>query len=274
MVPGPSLRRPMGALTMPPRLPQMLEVAIRSEYGAALVSQPSDLAECGGRLLDRVSPPSWTLEWSLPGWLGDTLGLSAAAAAALTLANVYGLAYIKLLDDLIDNETTAGDQRTALLLSTVLHRRWLLAYTTLFSGTSPFWGYFERYMTQWVSAELQSPPAGNLRDSAETDLRGLGERGAPLKICAAAACLLTQREALLPLLESALDHLLIGAVLLDHALDWRADLAGGRYNAFVACATSLPQTPEHVDANRRAVLQELLVGRADAALLWRAAPAI
>ena len=71
-----------------------------------------------------------------------------------------------------------------------------------------------------------------------------------------------QQAEQIPQLESALDLLLIGAVLLDHALDWAEDLAAGRYNAFVASASGWPQTAEHQPANRRAVAEELLVGRA------------
>jgi hypothetical protein len=49
--------------------------------------------------------------------------------------------------------------------------------------------------------------------------------------------------------------------LLDHALDWAGDLVAGRYNAFVAYASALPQTPEHAEANRRVIAEELLIGR-------------
>lgn len=248
----------------PPRLPEMLERAVRSRYHAALAGEPAALAELGRRLLDRTSPPNWTLEWSLPGWLGGALELAAPAVADLTLANVFGLACIKLQDDLIDGEVAESERPTVLLLSTVLHRKWLLVYTEYFPSDSPFWGFFEKYMAQWVAATLRSRRMLNkaFRDFDEADLRGLGERGAPLKICAAAVCLLAQRKGLIPPLEAVLDHLLTGAVLLDHALDWSEDLGAGRYNAFVAYAAALPQVPAQVAANRRAVAEELLVGKA------------
>ena len=248
----------------PPRLPEKLELAVKSQVGVALAGEPADLGELGMRLLALVSPPNWTLEWSLPGWLGSTLGLAAPTIAALTLANVYGLACVKLLDDLVDGEVVEGDRPVALLLSTVLQRKWLLAYAGLFVSESPFWGLFETYMAQWVAATWRGgrSPDKAFRDCDETDLRELGQRGAPLKICAAAACLLAQREGLIAQLESALDHLLTGAVLLDHALDWTGDLAAGRYNTFVAYASALPQVIENEAANRRAVSEELLVGKA------------
>jgi hypothetical protein len=249
----------------PPRLSETLEIVVKSLYDAALAGEPSALADCGRRLLDRISPPSWTLEWSLPGWLGSTHGLDTSTIADLTLANVFGLAYIKLQDDLLDGEVGGDDRQAALLLlSSVLHRKWLLVYSGFFPGDSQFWSYFEQYMTQWVRATWASRQECSKPWAAwgEEDLRILSQRGAPLKICAAAVCLLAQRAELIPQLESALDHLLIGAVLLDHALDWSDDLAAGRYNAFVAYASGWPQTAEHQAANRRAVAEELLVGRA------------
>jgi hypothetical protein len=118
-------------------------------------------------------------------------------------------------------------------------------------------------MTQWVAATWRShrSPAKPFRDYEDADWRSLGHRGAPLKTCVAAACLLAQRESSLGQLEQALDYLLIGAVLFDHVRDWTDDLAAGRYNAFIAYVSGWPQTPDYYEANRRAVTQELVVGQ-------------
>ena len=56
----------------------------------------------------------------------------------------------------------------------------------------------------------------------------------------------------------------MAAVLLDHAGDWGEDLEAGRYNAFVAYASPLPQTPANRDANRRRVHEEIYLGEAGA----------
>ena len=128
----------------PPRLPEMLEIVVKSLYGAALADEPAALADCGGRLLDRISPPNWALEWSLPGWLGNAHRLDTPTIADLTLANVFGLAYVKLQDDLLDGEVGGDDRQAALLLSLVLHRKWLLVYSGLFPGASFFRRYFEQ----------------------------------------------------------------------------------------------------------------------------------
>ncbi|QLQ08065.1 MAG: hypothetical protein HZY76_20075 [Anaerolineae bacterium] len=90
-------------------------------------------------------------------------------------------------------------------------------------------------------------------------IRRLGRRGAassgpPWRTPeerAAAACLLAHQGGRLAQFETALDRLLAGAVLLDHAVDWSDDLEGGHFNAFVAYCSSLPQSPLHRAANRR-----------------------
>lgn len=246
-----------------PRLSELQVTATKARFCAAVGAGTSELANLGRQVLDRISPPNWTLEWSLPGWLGDALELPATPTADLTLSNVYGLAYVRLQDDLADDEIAEEDRRVVLLLSTVLYQKWLQMYVGLFAGESSFWSFFERYMGLWVAATLDShrSPTVAFQDYDDGDLRRLGDRGAPLKICAAGACLLAEREGLIPQLESALDHLLIGAVLLDHAQDWAGDLAAHRPSTFVAYASSLPQTPEYTEANRQLVWKELMVGR-------------
>ena len=116
---------------------------------------PANTAICH-RVLERISGPNWTLEWSLPYWLGLTFGLTPAASQELVLSNVYGLAYVRLYDDLLDDEVdellTEGS--TPLLGS--LYHLWDLTYDWLFGPPPRFWSYFARYMTQW--RESHRPP--------------------------------------------------------------------------------------------------------------------
>jgi hypothetical protein len=74
--------------------------------------------------------------------------------------------------------------------------------------------------------------------------------------------LLADRPALVPPLEETLDWLNLATVLLDHADDWATDLPAGRFNAFVAHASSLEQTPSHREENERRVMRLLLLGDA------------
>lgn len=241
-----------------------------ARYRAALRAEAPAVRGLAEQWLARSSPPNWALEWSLPIWLGAALGVGPAAAPAaapsaapdLVLANVFGLTYVRVQDALSDADIPEPERPQASVLAARLFEHWKAAYTGLFADDPAFWAHFERFLDQWRRALVSSTrlPAKPFSAYDEADFLLLGQRGAPLKICAAAACLLAGREALLPELEAALDELLIGAVLLDHAVDWGEDLRVGRPNAFVAYASPLPQTAEQQGANREAVAALLAVG--------------
>jgi hypothetical protein len=61
-------------------------------------------------------------------------------------------------------------------------------------------------------------------------------------------------------LAAGVDALLTGAVLVDHAQDWQADLAAERYNALVAYLSLQPHGSQDREAGRQAVLEELYLG--------------
>lgn len=212
--------------------------------------------------LARSTPPNWALEWSLPIWLGEALGVPASASWDLTLANVLGLTYVRLQDALSDGDISPPGRPPALALAPRLFEHWKAVYAGLLADDPQFWLCFERSLAQWTRALTDSDrlPVKPFAAYDAADFLALGHRGAPLKICAAASCVLAGREAILPDIEAALDELLVGAVLLDHAMDWAADLRAGRPNAFVAYASPRPQTAEQQGANREAVLAVLAVG--------------
>lgn len=244
-------------------LPAAELLAASEGYLAACGSAGPELAEAAGAWLEEIRPPQWALEWSLPFWLGESMQLSRAATRRLVVSNVIGLAYIRLQDGLADGELSQFEPAKARQLAGLLYERWMQAYRGL-CDVPPFWLYFDRYMAEWSAATAagHEAPAHTFREYDGADFLHLAQRGAPLKLCGAAACLLAGREEQLPALADAIDHMLVGAVLLDHAADWAADLAAGRYNAFVDYAAGLPQTPENRSANLAAVQGELCLGQA------------
>jgi hypothetical protein len=248
----------------PPVLPAVEILAARAGYLAAFCAAPPGLADAAEVWLDTIRPPQWTLEWGLPFWLGESFRLPSEATRRLVLSNVVGLAYIRLQDALADGETLGIQPALAPLLSTLLYQRWIQEYIDLFSGAPRFWARFAQYLSEWLEAAAASNemPEHAFQDYGPDDFLRLAHRGAPLKACAAGVCLLAKREDILPALADAIDHLLVGAVLLDHVQDWSDDLAAGRYNAFVAYASPLPQTSEFRETNTRAVQQEICLGDA------------
>lgn len=240
--------------------PMML--AVQAAYRRTIATLPDDAAQLGLSLLDRLSPPGWTLEWYLPVWLCDTFGLPAAVAQSLVLANVYGLVYVCLQDDLTDGDTNPADRKPAQHLAAAIYEAWVAVYAHHLGRDTQFWRRFNRYMARWrhATASSNAQPTVNFETFINRKYLLLAERAAPLKICCAAACLLAGQPHILPALEAALDHLHVAAVLLDHAGDWVDDLDAGRYNTFVHYVSEAPQSPANRELHRRLILEELWSG--------------
>lgn len=197
-------------------------------------------------LWERIGPRQWTLEWHLPRWLGDSLGLDRAVSTELVLSNILGLGSLRLQDDLLDDEIGQGDRADATALSAVLYAAAVDIYRCQLSARSRFWAELELRMAEWRAASSEA-------ESVRLDAGGtaqLAARGAPLKLCAFAVCELAGRLDLLPAIESCLDETLSAMVLYDHAMDWQADLDAGRWNAFVAAWAEGPARSQDLDRTR------------------------
>lgn len=229
-----------------------------------LADLPQEAADLGARLLAKLSPPQWQLEWYLPRWLGDSYGLLPEMTESLSVANVTGLLYICLQDKLADDGLPPSTATAAICLSAALQHRWGDRYRPLLDGMPLFWRYFDEYLAQWIHALAYSNqmPDQDFSTLLCAEPGRLSHRAAPLKICCAAATCLAERANLLAPLTSALDHLHVAAVLIDHADDWREDLEAGRYNAFIHYASPTRQTLDQRAANRRQVYEMLFLGDA------------
>lgn len=234
-------------------------VAVRARYLTAVERLSPRLAAPASRLVERLSTANWLLEWNLPRWLGQAFGLPPEVSEELVLANLYGLAYVRLQDDLVDGEVGGEERETSILLGTALYHMWLIQHVSLLQGQQDFWRCFDEYLGQWLRATMErgGPGRDELRAGDAGAMRRLAARGALLKVCCAAACSLDGQEARLESLEAGIDHLLAGAVLVDHAQDWEEDLASGRYNALVTYLVPREQRADEGEDLRQAVLEEL-----------------
>jgi hypothetical protein len=215
------------------------------------------------RLFDRIEPGRWTLEWNLPWWLGLAFGLDEDEATELVLGTVLGLASVRLQDDLADGDVPASERAAAIDLSATLYELALAPYRSRFPPSSRFWAHLATTMAAWRAATDGAAPGDTGTHHELDDTHGrLAIRGAPLKVPAFAICLLTDQMDAYPVLDRGLDHALTALVLYDHFGDWQADLAAGRWNAFVAAASGLPQDPASRDRVRAAVQLALLRGGA------------
>jgi hypothetical protein len=220
-----------------------------------------DLLPIATRLLERLPPERWMLEWHLPWWLGHALGLDRDIALEIVLSNLFGLGSVRIQDDLADGEVTRRQLARATLLAEVLYDLALEPYRATFADDSRFWAHLERCMAAWRAAT-----------GAESRLAA---RGAPLKISAFGVCLLSGSEDAYPTLDGLLDEALEALVLYDHIADWQADLDAGRWNAYVAALSEGPQVASDRTRHRRAVLVAMMttdavaihIGRVQAGLL-------
>jgi hypothetical protein len=240
--------------------------AYREQFDAGLQALPAGLGVKARQVLDNLSPVEWPVEWHLPWWLGQEFGLSPQCVQTLTLCNLFGLGYVRIEDEMLEESAGQAGRQGKRRLADALYDQAMLRLNSLFSDQGEFWGHKDLAMSQWQRAldEGEHAPVGRFADWTENDMLLLAWRGAPIKITAVGACLLAGYKDAIPALLASLDHMLIAQVLLDHLDDWSADLDAGRFNAFVAFASDLPQTAQFRDANRRQVMQEFFLGDAGA----------
>jgi hypothetical protein len=229
---------------MPSTLTPLLDAAaIREEVLQRISELEPRLDELARHQLARLTPDRWTIEWHLPSWLGRRFDLDPPFVAALVRGNVLGMLAIRLEDDLEDGEVSADEvggtralARLAYELAVAEHRAW-------FERRSPVWALLERSMVDW---------------RAGADGPDLAARGAPLKIAGYACCLQAGRLDAWPTLERSLDRAITALVLYDQFFDWEADIAAGRWNAFVARIGDGAPEPARRDSARAAVLTAML----------------
>ena len=100
-------------------------------------------------------------------------------------------------------------------------------------ASSPFWSFVATALADWRSAQSSAGPL----------VQDLVSRAAPVRIPAYGVCLLTGRSDTWPTLDQCLGHALAALVRYDQLLDWEEDLAGGRWNGFVAAWSPGLQDP-------------------------------
>ena len=232
--------------------------AVSAEYARRAGAACAENAALALRVLERLDPARWPLEWHLPWWLGRELALQPDIARDLVVSNILGLAAIRLRDDLRDGDLKGTDEHAASLVSAALYEAAVQTYRSLFEPTSELWAELALRMAEWQSACDDGTAPPDLDADADGLTHFLARRGAPLKISAFAVCLLAGRTDVYGRVARYLDHVLAAMVLFDHVCDWQDDVAAGRWNAFVAAVSTTPQSLTNRERNRSDVLVALL----------------
>lgn len=185
----------------------------------------------------------------LPFWVQEAAGINDEQCRKLALANVYGMLYFFIQDDVMDS-TPSSNWKEQLALGNLLVLEMFAVFRELFPSESTFWQYYNRYVTTWADSVINEK---NDNYFITDPLKTAGKAG-PVKIACTGALLLSSRFDMITVMEEAIDITLMTLQMADDWVDWQEDLAEGSYNSLLAMITSDRQldrqpTVEEADAS-------------------------
>lgn len=195
----------------------------------------------------------------LPYWLQEPASLSDKRCGQLALANVYGMLFFFIQDDVMDSKVADANWKSQLALGNLLQLEMFGILRELFPSRSPLWDYYNSYVRTWAECVVNE---GSGNYFLTNPLRTAGKAG-PVKVSVAGAWLLAleasrergngsqEGESLflekIRCTEEAVDTALMTLQMLDDWADWREDLADGSYNGLLAMI-AVGQSDERVQA--------------------------
>jgi hypothetical protein len=165
----------------------------------------------------------------LPFWIKEPAGISNEQCGRLSLANVYGMLYFFIQDDVMDSSPSTNWKEN-LALGNLLVLEMFSVFRELFPSNSSFWDYYHRYVTTWADSVMNEQ---NDDYFVNNPIRTAGKAG-PVKIASTGALLLSGRDELIGKMEKAVDIVLMSLQMSDDWADWKDDLADGSYNGLLA----------------------------------------
>lgn len=183
----------------------------------------------------------------LPYWLQEKSAVQITDCRQIAIANIFGMMYYHLLDDLMDNPEARFKHQ--LPLADMIHFEFMSIYREYFPTGSPFWSYFRKYIAEWADAVTHENSSNFF---LENPIR-IAHKAAPVKLTVAAVCLLSNQEENIPTLEDSVDTVLITLQMLDDWMDWEKDLTEGSYN----CLVGLIETKQQLTEQRRPAPDEI-----------------
>lgn len=165
----------------------------------------------------------------LPFWVQEAAAINDEQCRKLALANVYGMLYFFIQDDVMDS-TPSSNWKEQLALGNLLVLEMFAVFRELFPSESSFWQYYNRYVTTWADSVMNEKTDNYF---ITEPLKTAGKAG-PVKIACTGALLLSARSHMIPLMEEAIDITLMTLQMADDWADWQEDLAEGCYNSLLA----------------------------------------
>ncbi|MFD0960845.1 hypothetical protein [Paenibacillus chungangensis] len=201
---------------------------------------PSPLNEAGLQYAEKFNPIKQDngkdyICTLLPYWLQEQAGLTNEQCGQLSLANVYGMLYFFIQDDVMDDgPMNASSLKQQLALGNLLYLEMFAVFRSLFPSDSPFWQHYDRYVSVWADCVVNE---GDANYFLNDPLRTAGKAG-PVKISCVAAWLLTGKPHNIAKSEQAVDVALMTLQMLDDWADWEVDMREGSYNGLLGMIAS------------------------------------
>jgi hypothetical protein len=185
-----------------------------------------------------VTKPGFCMEcmsFMIPFWLIEPLKLWTDSAIKISTANLMGLFYFLLQDEIIDNELNNSNHRM-LPLSNLFYLDFMDLYHSLFPYGSQFWKYVWKYVMQWsrsmANERCEQGRSKSLRGGY--DFKALAYKSAPQKVAVAASCILTGNVRCISKLSDVVDYTTASLQLVDDWQDWKDDLKSNRCTYFLS----------------------------------------
>ncbi|GIP22727.1 hypothetical protein [Paenibacillus sp. J22TS3] len=194
------------------------------------------------------------ISYLLPLWLRECSKLSIIDSRRFALANIFGLLYYQLIDDVMDNPKSSPAE--SLPLASLFQLEFTSIYYSYFPEASPFWDYYRSYLQQWAAAVSREQEENYLQDNP----LGMAHKAAPVKLSVASAMLLSNQPGLIAALDKAVDYTLITLQMLDDIKDWKQDLENNNYNSLIAFVRAELGVPNSQSLSEEEMDQTIFLG--------------
>ncbi|WP_211184440.1 class 1 isoprenoid biosynthesis enzyme [Paenibacillus lemnae] len=172
----------------------------------------------------------------------DSTSLSPSVYRKLSAANIFGMLYFFIQDDIMDSSEYHHEKnnwRMQLALANLFHCEFLAIYRQLFPAESRFWHYFNLYVHEWCEGILFE----SRQEYFTAHTLDIAKKAAPVKLGSTAVLLLAGCDELIPQTSEMMDHVLVTLQMMDDWADWEQDLADGSYNCLLSFIRSERQLP-------------------------------
>ncbi|WP_433945635.1 hypothetical protein [Paenibacillus sp. SN-8-1] len=193
------------------------------------------------------------ISFLLPLWLRGCSQLSIPDSRRFSLANIFGMMYFQLIDDVMDSPGESSPE--ILPLANLLQLEFISIYSSYFPAESLFWSYYRTYLQQWAEAVTHENQENYFMDNPVR----MAHKAAPIKLSVAGSLILSEQLSLIPVLEDATDNTLITLQMLDDAMDWKKDMEEANYNSLVAFIRAKLKIPADQAISREQIEQAIYI---------------